>query len=262
MLIDTHCHLDLLARQYPVAGLLDEARSAGIGRWVVPGVAPEKWGAIAQLSATESGVLPAYGIHPGHAATCVEKHLEELDLRARQAVAIGEIGLDDTVGDQPAQEALLREQLRIAHGHGLPLLIHCRGMIGRLLAILREERAGELGGIMHAFAGSIESAREAIRIGFAISLSGTLTWHGAHRPVRLACELPLDQLVVESDAPDLTPQAYRGQVNRPAWLTEVVARLAEIRGVPGRELADRLTENSIRVLRLDRYVPPPSGRDR
>ena len=250
MLIDTHCHLDLLQPQESLLPLLDEAREAGIVQWVVPGISAQTWGVVAQLCKDLDGALPAYGIHPGYAAVSGPLQLEQLEAAARQAVAIGEIGLDVNCGNMPVQEFFFREQIRIARRAGLPLLIHCRGAVGRLITVLREERADQVGGIMHSFSGSVESAFDCIRLGFAISLSGTLTWEGALRPARLASKLPVEHLVVESDAPDLAPQAFRGQQNQPAWLALTVRKLSEIRGLSCQELVPLLTANSRRVLQL------------
>lgn len=103
---------------------------------------------------------------------------------------------------------------------------------------------------MHAFSGSLEMAREFIRLGFAISISGTVTWNNAVKPLRVARELSLEHLVLETDAPDLTPERYRGEFNRPAWLTETALRVAEVRGISREDVAQISTENVRRVLRL------------
>lgn len=250
MLIDTHCHLDCEPLVSQLDQLLTEARSAGIGQWVVPGVNPAGWDKLRQLCSRRPDLLPAYGIHPLSAAEGGDEQLATLDLLALEAVAIGEIGLDRQAGDLQRQEQLLREQLRIARRHNLPVLLHCRGGIDRLLNILQEERACEVGGIMHAFSGSLESAHACIRLGFAISLAGTLTFQNAVKPQRLAEVLPLDRLVLESDAPDMTPQRHRGQFNRPAWMLETAQRLAEIKGLPLQQVAEATSNTARRYLRL------------
>ena len=102
---------------------------------------------------------------------------------------------------------------------------------------------------MHAFSGSVEMAGEFIRLNFAISISGTVTWNNAVKPLRLACELPLEHLVLETDAPDMTPQRYRGVFNRPAWITETAQRVAEVRGCPLEDIARATTANVRRILR-------------
>lgn len=237
MLIDTHCHLDLPPLVGQLDELLIEARSVGVTRWIVPSVHPDAWQQISDLAARHPDLRPAYGIHPLHAATTTVDHLQRLVQIAPTGVAIGEIGLDATYEALDQQEELFREQLRIAIDYRLPVLIHSRKAIGRTLSILREERADRIGGIMHAFSGSLESAREFIRLGFAISLSATLTWNNAVRTVLLADQLPLEQLVLETDAPDMPPSSHPGCSNRPAWLYETAAKLASIKGLCVTEVA-------------------------
>lgn len=248
MLIDTHCHLDLPPLVNQLDELLAEARAVGVTRWVVPSVHPEGWQRISGLTAQHPALRPAYGVHPLHAGIATADHLLQLRQLAPAGVAIGEIGLDGSYGDPGQQEALFREQLRIARQHGLPVLIHCRKAIGRTVAILREERADQVGGIMHAFSGSLESARECIKLGFVISLSATLTRNNAVRPLQLAAQLPLEQLVLETDAPDLPPSAHPGCSNRPAWLHETASRLAAIKGISIAEVARRTTATAQRIL--------------
>lgn len=250
MLIDTHCHLDCEPLFSQLPQLLDEAHACGIGQWVVPAIRPAGWQGIMELCHRFPAALPTAGIHPLACAEATADDLSRLDQLASQVVAIGEIGLDRQVADLPRQEVCFREQLRLARRHGLPVLIHCRGVIGRTLSILQEERADQVGGIMHAFSGSLESALEFIRLGFVISLSATITYQGAVRPLRLARELPLSRLVLESDAPDLAPQAHRGRFNRPAWLLETARALAALQQVSLDELAAVTTATARAALRL------------
>ncbi len=250
MLIDTHCHLDCEPLASHLEPLLAEARAAGVTHWLVPGIRPTGWPGIQRLCCRIDGALPAFGIHPMAWGAADDDQLALLDQLAPQAVAIGEIGLDRQLGELKRQEPLFREQLRIARRHGLPVLIHCRNAIGRTLSLLQEERIDAVGGIMHAFSGSLESARDCIRLGFAISLSATLTYREATRSARLAADLPLQHLVLESDAPDLTPQRFKGSFNRPAWLLETANRLASLKGLPLAAVAAATTATARRVLRL------------
>jgi TatD DNase family protein len=248
MLIDTHCHLDLPPLLEQLDLLLDEARTAGVTQWIVPSVAPGNWQRIADLGVRYQALRPAFGIHPLQIAEVQPEHLQQLDRIAPQGVAIGEIGLDAGSGNLEQQTVLFREQLRIARRHRLPVLIHCRHAIGRTIALLREEGAAEFGGIMHAFSGSVESARECIKLGFAIAISGTVTRPDTVRPVRLARELSLRDLVIETDAPDLTPASHQPAPNRPAWLIDVATALAEIRGCTLREIAEETSSTAYRVI--------------
>lgn len=250
-MIDTHCHLDLEPLVLRLPQMLQEAVAAGVTGFVVPGVHPDGWQRLSSLATEYLCILPAFGIHPMHAASADDRCLAELAERAPHGIAIGEIGLDPAYTvPQETQETAFREQLRLALKLGMPLLVHCRQAFQRTLKIMREERADQVGGIMHAFSGSSEMAHEFIRLGFAISISGTITWANAVKPLRMAGEIALEHLVLETDAPDMTPEPYRGRFNRPAWMLETALRVAEIRGIPLEAVAAATTANARRVLRL------------
>lgn len=252
MFFDSHCHLDdprLLPR---LPELLDAAQAAGVTGFLVPGVAPQGWQQIEELGRTLPQVLPAFGVHPMHAALftpAVESNLRQL---SRRAAAIGEIGLDYAlpVPDRGTQQRAFRSQLRIAVQAGLPVLIHCRKAFGDLLAILEEERVESCGGVMHAFSGSPESARDCVRLGLHVSLAGSVTYQNAVRPPLVAASVPLERLLLETDAPDLAPEPYRGGVNLPAYLIATAQRVAALRGIPLEELARATTDNATRLFRL------------
>jgi len=247
-LIDTHCHLDLDPLAAHLPQVLAAARRAGVSRFVVPGVHPDGWKRIMALAAAHHDILAAVGIHPMHAALANDDTLSDLAGLASGSVAVGEIGLDPTYSvSLKTQETAFRDQLRLAVAHGLPVLVHCRRAFQLTLQLLREEKASHVGGIMHAFSGSPEMAREFIRLGFAISLSGTLTWLDAVRPLRLAREIPLAHLVLETDAPDMPPQGHRGEANQPAWLAEVLLALAAAKNVTPKAAAAATRENTARV---------------
>jgi TatD DNase family protein len=250
-LIDSHCHLDLEPLASDVDRILKDAAVAGVNGFVVPGVNPDGWTGIKTLAAAYPQVYPAFGIHPMHAGLVTEQLLDQLQALATKTVAIGEIGLDP-VYQAPMfqQDQAFREQLRIAVRNGLPVLIHCRQAFQKVLEIMRDEHAEQVGGIMHAYSGSVEMARQFVRLGFAISISGTVTWSNAVKPLKVAKELPLEHLVLETDAPDMTPERHRGVFNRPAWITETALKLAELRGITLEEVARITTDNVRRVLRL------------
>lgn len=250
-LIDSHCHLDLEPLRSDLPNILQEASAAGVQAFIVPGVHPDGWSGISAIAAVDPRIMPAYGIHPMHAGTATDQNLGKLQELSEGGVAIGETGLDPACTvPLELQELAFREQLRVAVSCGLPVLVHCRRVFQRVVTILREEHAERVGGIMHAFSGSLEMAREFIRLGFAISISGTVTWDHAVKPLRVARELPLEHLVLETDSPDMTPQRYRGTFNRPAWITETAERVAELRGISREDVASVTTDNARRILRL------------
>ena len=248
-LIDTHCHLDLEPLVSQIVEILAEARQAGVSEIVMPGVHPDGWGRMKSLAQDHPGVFAAFGVHPMHAALATDEVLERLADIAGSGIAIGETGLDPSYEvTMELQERAFRRQIRIAVELGLPLLVHCRRAFQRTLQVLREEGGERIGGIMHAFSGSSEMAREFIRLGFAISISGMVTRDNAVRLPDLVRQLPPEWLVLETDAPDMTPRRYRGEPNRPAWLVETLAAVAGITGVSSGEIARSCRGVSLRVL--------------
>jgi TatD DNase family protein len=249
-LVDTHCHLD----DSRLAGRLDklftDAGRAGVSRYIVPGVDPENWARIESLAATRSAVAPAFGVHPFFAATWSREISDVLTTLLPKAVAIGEIGLDYHRKDLPRaiQIDAFRQQLKLAVGAGLPVLIHCRGAFKDLLTILAEENASKVGGIMHAFSGSPEVAMACIKLGFLVSIAGPVTYRNAVHPVKLVEQLPLSSLVLETDAPDLTPEPCRGIDNEPAFLPYIADAVAKIKGVSYMEVAETTTSNAKKIL--------------
>lgn len=250
MFVDTHCHLDHLSLSGRLSEVLASARRAGVEMFVVPGVAPEGWQGIARLASRKDGIFPAFGLHPMLASRYSDGLLEELSRYARNAVAIGEIGLDYAVTEVSREEqiAAFRGQARLAVRMGLPVLLHCRRAFQDLLRIVKEERLREVGGIMHAFSGSAEMAREFMKEGFLISFGGTVTYRNAVKSPEVAAKVPLEHLVLETDAPDMAPEPYRGEVNEPTFLVETARRVAEIKGITVAELAEATTSNALRLL--------------
>jgi len=248
-LIDTHCHLDLKPLSLHLAEVVAAAHRAGVTHFVVPGVHPDGWDGMACLARDHGNIFPAFGIHPMHADLADDGNLSRLAELSSGGVAIGEIGLDPAYTvPMECQEPAFRAQLRLAVSLGLPVLVHCRRAFQHTLRILQEEGAQRVGGIMHAFSGSPEMAREFIRIGFAISISGMVTRANSVRLPRLVRELPLEALVLETDAPDLTPQRYRGQSNQPAFLLETLHAVARIKGVEAGVAARFFRDRSLAAL--------------
>jgi TatD DNase family protein len=248
---DSHCHLDD-PRLFPYLGrLIPAAGAAGVTGFLVPGVAPEGWGTISMLSAAYPQVHPAFGVHPMHAELLTPKAVSDLGQLAGSASAIGEIGLDYLIPSpsRQVQQQAFRTQLRIAAKAQLPVLLHCRKAFADLLNIIDEEGFC-CGGVMHAFSGSLETARDCLRRGLHISLAGSVTYANARRPVEVAAEIPLERLLLETDAPDLAPEPHRGSVNLPSYLLETASRVAQVRGVTLGELGRTTTDNAARLFRL------------
>lgn len=248
--IDTHIHLDRLAEP---ALLLEEAEKVGVGTWIVPGVSPEDWPELIATTALHDQVYAAPGIHPQAADQFEKSHLDELRqlMTLDKVVAIGEVGLDrQSKVPWQKQEAVFIEMIRLARETEKPLLIHARRSTERILELLQQDGASLSGGIFHAFTGSLETARKIIDRGFLLGIGGIVTFQNARRLPEVVREVPAEFLVLETDAPDMSPEPYRGQPNRPAHLACIAKKLAELRGWGLTETAEVTTENARRVLRL------------
>jgi len=248
--IDTHIHLDLLAEP---ALLLQEAEKAGVGAWIVPGVAPEQWSEVLATTALHEQIYLAPGIHPQAAGNFQKAHLIKLRqlLTHERAVAIGEVGLDRQL-DVPwqQQEELFIAMIRLAREREKPLLIHARRSTERILELLQRDGGDQIGGIFHAFSGSLETARKVIGLGFLLGVGGVVTSQTARRLPEVIREVPSEALVLETDAPYLTPEPHKGQPNRPAHLELIAKKVASLRDWTLEETAQKTTVNACRVLGL------------
>jgi len=252
MFIDSHCHLDLPPLCEDLPQILQRAAAAGVGHFICPGVAPARWEGIAATAAAHRCIAPAFGIHPQNVCSASAGELPALARYLAKAVAVGETGLDysDKSVDRQLQQLIFRQQLRLAAQHSLPVIIHCRRAFADLLRIIAEESANFCGGVMHAFSGSVETAREAIALGLQIGIAGAVTWHGAVKPVQVVREIPLEHLLLETDAPDLTPEPQRGRANEPAFLVATAQKIADIKGVSLEAVALATTLNAKRIFHV------------
>ncbi|GAB3769040.1 TatD family hydrolase [Ramlibacter monticola] len=263
MWIDTHCHLDAGEFAGETDAVRERARAAGVRHCVLPAVLPGNFDAVREL-AHRHGDSYALGIHPLCTGAAGDGDLVLLDRALAAArddprlVAVGEIGLDYFVPDLDAarQEHFYREQLQLARRHGLPVLLHVRRSADQLL---RELRRAPVGGIVHAFNGSQQQAREFVKLGFRLGFGGTVTYERALQIRRLARELPATALVLETDAPDIPPRwlyrtaqeraggAPQGR-NEPGELPAIGAALAALRGMEAEELAAVTSRNACAAL--------------
>lgn len=252
MFVDTHCHLDHLSLFARLPDVLAAAGASEVTEIIIPGISPAGWKKISSIAEGRKGVHAAFGLHPMLAGMFGESLLQLLDRYAENAVAIGEIGLDYAMADVPKelQMEAFRGQLALAVKKGLPVLVHCRRAFRDALAIMREENVQRVGGVMHAFSGSYEVAMECINLGLSISVSGTVTYRNAIKPVEIVGKLPLDHLLLETDSPDMTPEPYRGSDNEPAFLIEVARKVAEIKGIAIEEVGEATSRNAVKIFKL------------
>lgn len=253
MFIDTHCHLDLPPLSANLPQILQRATAAGVGRFICPGIAPARWDGVTATAATSPAIFPAFGIHPQNIDSSSAAALPALERHLANAVAVGETGLDytDRNTDRQLQQDLFREQLRLAAIASLPVIIHCRHAFADLLRIITEESANLHGGVMHAFSGSVETARACIDLGLQIGIAGAVTWSNAIKPVQVVRDIPLAHLLLETDAPDLTPEPQRGMINEPAFLVATAQKIAEIKGISLEAVAQATTRNAERIFHVN-----------
>jgi len=250
MLIDTHCHLDAAEFDADRDAVYAAATVAGVGQIVVPGVTVDRNFRPKSKIAHYPGCLEAYGIHPLYVDQSSPQDLSRLRDWLQQAppVAVGEIGLDFYVTglDTERQTHFFIEQLKLAREFDLPVLLHVRRAIDPVLKQLRRIRVR--GGIAHAFNGSRQQADEFIKLGFALGFGGAMTFDGSTRIRELARTLPLESIVLETDAPDIPPAWLNGGRNAPAELPRIVEVLASLRDVSPAALVAQTTENARAVL--------------
>lgn len=236
---DTHCHLDAAEFDDDRAAVHAAAQAAGVHEMIVPAVELDSFPAVKDCCRRYPRCRPAYGIHPLYVMRARKADLVQLRqwLADEEVVAVGEIGLDYFVSDvdPQRQEFFFVEQLKIARESGLPVLLHVRRAVDAVLKQLC--RIGVCGGIAHAFNGSRQQADEFIRLGFKLGFGGSLTFAGSSRIRALAAELPLETIVLETDAPDIPPAWLAGGRNSPAELPRIASVLADLRGLTLAEVA-------------------------
>jgi len=252
MLVDSHCHLDFPDYAGKVDEVLARARAAGVGVCVSIGTELSRFPGVKAVAEAHDNVWCSVGVHPHES----EKELldDEAALIAEAAhpkvVAIGETGLDYYYEHSPRQpqQANFRSHIAAARQTGLPVIVHTRDADDDTIDILREEMAkGTFKGLIHCFTGTQKLADAALELGLYISVSGIATFKNS-QPLRDVIEsVPLDRLLVETDAPYLAPVPHRGKTNEPAFVAHTAAMLADLKGISGQELADATTENFFRL---------------
>ncbi|MBO9360910.1 MAG: TatD family hydrolase [Thermoflexus sp.] len=256
ILIDTHCHLDDSAFDPDREEVLARARMAGVGTLILPGVEPEGIPRVLALAERYRGLYAAVGIHPHVASTFSPQILAQLRAWARhpRVVAIGEIGLDfyRDRSPRPVQREAFRAQLELAGELGLPVIIHEREAHEAIMQELERWIAARPGarGVLHAFSGDPGMARIAVAWGFFLGIGGPLTYPRAEGLWAAVRAVGLDGLVLETDAPYLPPQPYRGRRNEPAYLRDVAEALAQLLGLPVAHIAQQTTANACRLFRI------------
>ena len=255
-IIDTHCHLADTRLDVDLEEVLDRASHAGISKIISVGAIGtiETDRRSVEIAEKHPHIFAAIGVHPHDAKDCTADRLGQLRAFANSSkvVAIGESGLDFFYKHSPieAQEQSLRAHLKLAAELGKPIVIHCRDAEARLAEIVREEGLPPAGGVVHCFTGDSKAAEAFLALGFDISFSGILTFKNAGKLREAAQIVPSDRVMVETDAPYLAPEPYRGQRNEPAFVRRTLEVLAEVRNQNVDDLAERSASNSTRLFAL------------
>ena len=246
-MIDTHCHLDIAAFDRDRDEAIARAIAAGVRGIVVPAIR------MRPRPIDHPMIRIAVGIHPQIVPEldAAERALtpEHLAAIAGDAVAIGECGLDGGTGEHELQELLFRVQIRAARIAKLPLVVHVLRAHDRAPAILRDERAGDVGGVLHSYSGGAELVATYAALGFACSFAGPITYPNARRPIEAARVVPAELLLAETDAPDQAPASHRGERSEPAFVADVIAGLAAARGTEASEIAALTEANAKRMFK-------------
>lgn len=257
-LIDSHCHLDLIDQAeagHDLDSLLDNARRNQVSHMLCVSVDPEHFPSVRGLAEFHDNVYASAGIHPNTELAAPIGIPELLRMADHpKVIAIGETGLDyyRCEGDLEWQRQRFRDHIAVARQMDKPLIIHTREARRDTLRILREEGAEQVGGVMHCFAEDWETASAALDIGFYISFSGIVTFNSAKELKEVAKRVPLDRMLVETDAPWLAPVPYRGKTNQPAYVRHVAEHIAELRGVAPAIIAAATTDNFFKLFRAAR----------
>lgn len=263
MLVDSHCHLDMLCQDRPaLSAVLKEARDAGIEHMLCVSVSLERFPAMMELIEPYAQISASVGVHPdgnGVREPAVEEiaELAQLD----RVVAIGETGLDyfRSEGDVEWQRERFRRHIRAACEVNKPLIVHTRAARDDTLRIMAEENAARAGGVLHCFTEDWEMARAAIDMNFYISFSGIVTFKNARDLQDVAARVPMERMLVETDSPYLAPVPKRGKTNQPAYVRYVAEFVAGLRGVGPESVAAATTRNFYNLFSAARATPPEAG---
>jgi TatD DNase family protein len=262
-LIDSHAHIDFPHFAEDRGAMLDRARAAGVSTLLAIGTGPgpEKLDSSIPFAEQHDWIYATVGIHPHEAKQVTPQHLDQLASLARcpKVIAWGEIGLDYFYDHSPreVQQKVFREQMALAKQAKLPIIIHCRDAWSDCLDILKGVwQPTGLGGILHCFSSTLEDARRGLDMGFLISFAGNSTYPKTQNLRDIAKVLPLTSILIETDAPFLAPQAYRGKRNEPAYVGEVAKAIAIVRNLSAQDVASATADNFRRFFGLSRPTSP------
>ncbi|ANE46004.1 hydrolase TatD [Paenibacillus swuensis] len=256
MLFDTHTHLDAKAFDEDREEVIERARANGVSKIINVGFNRETIPTTMKLAESYDFIYAAVGWHPQDAVTMKAEDLDWIEELCNhpKVVAIGEIGLDYYWDTSPkdVQQRVFREQIRLARKVNKPIVIHNRDAHQDVVQILREEKAEEVGGVMHCYSGSWEIAQACLDMNFYISFGGPVTFKNAKQPKEVLARVPLDRLLIETDAPYLTPHPHRGKRNETGYVTLVAEAASQIKEISMDEIARITMENACKLFSITR----------
>ncbi|HET7658598.1 MAG TPA: TatD family hydrolase [Bacillales bacterium] len=256
MLFDTHTHINAETFNEDRDEVIQCAIDAGVSKMVVVGFDREMIDSAIALSERHDFIYAAVGWHPVDAVDATEEDFQRIEQLAEhpKVVAIGEMGLDYHWDKSPKdiQAKVFRRQIAIAKRVKLPIIIHNREATGDIIEILKEEKASEVGGIMHCFSSGLEEAKQCLELNFHISFGGPVTFKNGRLAKEVAKEVPLDRLLIETDCPYLSPHPYRGKRNEPARVKLVAETIAELKVMELNRLAQITYDNACRLFDINR----------
>lgn len=248
--IDTHCHLNDPVFQTMLPDLIERAKAAGVGRFIVPAYDWKSQERTAQLAASFPGIIfPAYGFHPWFITEGLDAEELRSQLLRKKAIAVGEIGLDFSSPAYPSADEQVQAMIRqmdIAVELHLPVLLHCRKAYDALYGILKRYH-GRLEGVLHSYAGGSEGMARFVELGFYISFSGAVTRSNARKYHKTATAVPLDRMLLETDAPSIATASTVASAVEPRHILEVAGKIAELRSISLEEVCRQSTENALRL---------------
>ena len=249
--IDTHCHLDMLAGEEEVDTIIHSANAAGVKQIITVGIDLQSSQKAVQYAERHPGVYATIGVHPHNVASITDTYIEQLIKLAEhhKVVAYGEIGLDFVKLYAPKKTQLeqFERQVGLAGNLGLPLVIHDRQAHDDILQILKNSSPFPAGGVMHCFSGDLQFAEEILALGFYISIPGVVTFNKAYELQKVAQHIPLASLLIETDAPFLAPVPMRGRRNKPDYVLYTAQKIAELQGTSLDEVARITTANAVKL---------------
>lgn len=247
-LFDTHCHFDFEVFSQDFEAQLAQAQNAGVERFVIPSIGLSNWQTVSMLSSQHTSIYHALGLHPYFLNAQSEGHLptleERLGERGTKCIAVGECGLDAMV-DVPVnlQERLFIAQIELAKIHQLPLILHARKTHNRLIQLLKKARFNN-GGVLHGFAGSYQQAMQFVEMGFYIGVGGVITYPRANKTRQAVTQIPIENIVLETDAPDMPLNGHQGKGNHPKMIGEILSCLASLKQDSKQSIAENVWNNS------------------